>query len=529
MTAIPKCENNECTNDCAKSVTTGKYTRFCSTKCKCTVNSRKGQEKREKTCIERYGAKSILMVADVREQIKSTLLERYGVTHPMHSDTIKKKLDQTKEERYGDSKYNNREKFTATMAEWDDEKRIEIDTKRKTTVLERYGVEYTTQSEQMKSRSKETNLQRYGVENASQSPEIIEKIKRSHIEKYGAYYQQQHISSDSLTKLSDINYLRENASRSLKEIAIELGVTYYTVGYWYEKLNVVRTFDNYNKSLAESEINEFIKSHGYTTITNCRDILKRKEIDIYIPELKLGIEYNGLYWHCESNISDKHYHSNKMRECNEFGITLMQITDYEFINTKEKVLSRISSKLGVNNKIYARNTTVKTLSANECSDFLDENHIQGSVNSSIKLGLYHEDILVAVMTFGKSRYNSKYEYELLRYSNLLNTNVIGGASKLFKYFITTYNPTSIISYCDLRWNTGNMYEKIGFKYTHTTEPNYWYTYQYCTLESRVKYQKHKLSKLLPIFDPELSEWENMVNNKYDRIWDCGNSVWEWTK
>jgi len=526
---IPKCENTDCINECAKSVTTGKYTRFCSAKCKCTMNSKKGKEKREQTFLKKYGAKSNLSVPEVREKMKTTMLEKYGVDHPMHIDASKQKMYQTKEDRYGDGNFNNREKFKNTMSEWDSEKIEDINRKRKETVLEKYGVEYITQSESMKSKSKETILERYGVDNVSKSPIIIEKIRKTHLTNYGSHFQQKHISSETLDKLSDKEYLINNANRSLKDIAIELGVTYYTVSYWYNKLNIERTFSEYNKSLAEIEINNWIHDKGFETLSNVRNILDRKEIDIYVPQLKLAIEYNGLYWHCESNISNHYYHLNKLNECNENGIDLIQITDYEFINKREIVLSRLSSKLGINNKIYARNTIIKYVSHDECVDFLERNHIQGSVNSSVRLGLYQDNTLVAVMTFGKSRYNKKYDYELLRYANILNHNVIGGASKLFKYFLNKMNPSSVISYCDLRWNTGNLYEKLGFQHTHNSDPNYWYTYQHITLESRVKYQKHKLDKILSKFDPLLSEWENMLNNGYDRFWDCGNSVYVWSK
>jgi hypothetical protein len=139
----------------------------------------------------------------------------------------------------------------------------------------------------------------------------------------------------------------------------------------------------------------------------------------------------------------------------------------------------------------------------------------------------HKNVLVAVMTFGKSRYNPGYQYELLRFSNSLGVSVIGAASKLFKHFVEKYQPHSVVSYSDLRWNTGNMYAQLGFAHVRNTAPNYWYTRQHLTFESRVKYQKHKLEKLLSSYNSSETEWENMVRNGYDRYWDCGNSVWGW--
>jgi hypothetical protein len=133
------------------------------------------------------------------------------------------------------------------------------------------------------------------------------------------------------------------------------------------------------------------------------------------------------------------------------------------------------------------------------------------------------------MTFGKSRYNKKYQYELIRFCNKINTLVTGGASKIFKYFIRNYNPESLISYADLRYSKGALYEKLGFTKLKSSTPNYFYFHKNNTLKlmSRVQFQKHKLKDKLDIYDPELTEYQNMLNNGYDRIWDCGNGVYEY--
>ena len=131
------------------------------------------------------------------------------------------------------------------------------------------------------------------------------------------------------------------------------------------------------------------------------------------------------------------------------------------------------------------------------------------------------------MSFGKARYNKNYQFELLRYCCLLNTCVIGGASRIFKNFIKNHSPESIISYCHRHLFSGKIYKTIGMQFSHYTKPAYWYTHDYDSLHSRVKFQKHKLEKILPNFDANMTEVDNMKNNGYDRIWDCGNSVWSW--
>ena len=139
------------------------------------------------------------------------------------------------------------------------------------------------------------------------------------------------------------------------------------------------------------------------------------------------------------------------------------------------------------------------------------------------------------MTFGKLRMslgNSDIDgyWELYRFCSKTNTSVVGGASKLLNYFIKTYNPKKIISYADRRWSAGNLYEKIGFKKVSDTPPNYWYFGRGNSYKRhhRFGFAKHTLSKKLEIFDPNLSEWENMKANGWDRIWDCGSIKYELT-
>ena len=160
--------------------------------------------------------------------------------------------------------------------------------------------------------------------------------------------------------------------------------------------------------------------------------------------------------------------------------------------------------------------------------YFNDNHLQGNAGASIYIGLIYNDAVVAAMSFGKSRYNS-YQYELIRFCNLQGCSVVGGASKLFKYSVNHLNADNIVSFCDLRWGTGNVYNVCGFKHLRDNGPSYIYTCNYRTLENRVKYQKHKLENVLSVFDKNLSEWENMKNNKYDRYWDSGSSVYLWTR
>ena len=286
-----------------------------------------------------------------------------------------------------------------------------------------------------------------------------------------------------------------------------------------------------NMSLAEKEIEDYVKSFGVKTETKIRGVLSNnKEIDILMPELNIGIEYNGLKWHSDE-FKDKNYHLNKTEECKKLGIRLVHIFEDEWINKKEIIKSIIRNIIGkTENKIYARKCIIQNVNDNEKKEFLEKNHIQGNVNSQINLGLYHDGELVSLMCIGKPRINLgrktslEDEYELLRFCNKLNTNIVGGASKLFKYFITNYSPTLITSYCDYRWSIGNMYEALGFTLSHHSQPNYYYIIGN-NRKNRFKYRKSELIK--EGFDPEKSEKEIMEERGIHRIYDCGSLVYIW--
>jgi hypothetical protein len=282
----------------------------------------------------------------------------------------------------------------------------------------------------------------------------------------------------------------------------------------------------YKVSYKEKDINEFIQLLNINTISNSRSIISPLELDIYIPEKKLAIEFDGLYWHSELN-KEKDYHLNKTELCEKQGIQLIHIFEDEWENKQEIVKSRLKNLLGIYDKtIYARNCEVKIVDKNISKQFQNENHIQGNVRSLINIGLYYNNELISLMTFGKSRFNKKYKYELLRFCNKLGYHIPGSASKLLKYFERNYKPKSLISYADRRWSRGNVYEKLGFKMIGKSKPNYWYLSPInLSRESRIQYQKHKLKNILEKFDETLSESENMKLNGYNRIYDCGNLVY----
>ena len=280
-----------------------------------------------------------------------------------------------------------------------------------------------------------------------------------------------------------------------------------------------------SKSYQEDNLYIFVKSLINKEVIANKRILDGKEIDVYIEDLQLGFEYNGLYWHSEARKMDKNYHLNKTNLAKEKGIELVHIFEHLWMYKQEIVKDLIKKKLNITKKVFARKCTIVEVTSKEAREFIDNNHLQGYTSSKIKYGLRLNGELISIMTFGESRFSNKYDYELIRFCNKIGTSVIGGASKLLKHFEKTHKGT-LVSYCDKTIFNGSLYESLGFKKSHDSKPNYFY-FKQGTIEvhNRQKFMKHKLKDKLQIFDPTLTEYENMANNKYLRYWDCGNAVY----
>jgi len=282
------------------------------------------------------------------------------------------------------------------------------------------------------------------------------------------------------------------------------------------------------KSKAEIEIYDFLKENGIENIImGDRTILNGYELDLYLPDHNIAIEYNGIYWH---SFKDKDYHLFKTEECEKQNIHLIQIFEDEWAFKKDIVKEKLKSILKLNTfKIYARQCIIKEINSKEKEQFLKQYHIQGGDKSQIKLGLFYNNELISVMTFGKGRKalgsSAKMnQYELIRFAS--KYQVVGAGSKLLKYFKNTYNPEKIISYADRRWtfSNSNIYEKIGFKKVSKGSPNYWYVFDTIRLH-RFNFTKHVIVEKLH-GDPELTEWENMIMMGYKIVWDCGSLKYE---
>lgn len=490
-------------------------------------------ENQEKTNLERYGVRNPAQAEEFQLKMQQTNLEKYGVTHPLKNKESLDKMKQTNLEKYGVNWVSQNDEV------WE---------KQRQTNLDRYGFEYSAQNKEIQKKNIETNLERYGVEYPLQSDSIMQKVIDTNIERYGETHHFK--NKDIMNKWynshveNKINYIKNHLDLTISyETALKFPIDIsreYSKDYLIAMLNFITNnikpaieiirneFANNqflltskevgyefksNGSSYEVELCEFLDSFNINYVKNVRNIISPLELDIYIPEMKIALEFNGSYWHSDLFI-DKHYHQVKTKLCNEKNITLIHIHEYLYKNKSDIYKAIISAKLNLNNRIYARKCIVKEVPKQEEKDFLNKFHLQGFIKSNVCYGLYYNDDLLTLCSFGKSRFDESFEIELIRNCSKNNITVVGGLSRLIKYYKDKHNINNILCYSDA---------SISFnKNSELTEPNYvWFKSN--LYFSRYQTMKHKLPKLLENnFDKLLSETENMKNNGFHKIYDSGN-------
>ena len=433
----------------------GKLT--CSTKCRSLMGQKSSNDrvrKQKETLLKKYGVDNVRKIPGVEDKRKQTLMENYG------------------------SMVSPLTRLRAT------ERADEFNQKSKASLMQKYGVENSSQITGHREKCKATLIENYGVDHYTKSDEFLDMAEQRRFDRYLTF------CPTSITL--------HNISSDLVE----------------EK---------------EQQVKEFISSLGISNIVENQRILDGAEIDIFLPDYTIGFDFNGLYCRNDLRIS-RNYHKQKTTIAADHGITLIHIFEDEWEHSPEIVKSRIANLLHkTSTKIYGRQCIVKPVSPAEEREFLTSNHIQGYTKSSVKLGLYYQDQLVSLMTFSKPNLakGQKKEdgfWELLRFCNKINTNVVGGANKLFSHFISSVNPLKVLSFADSRWSTGHLYQVLGFDAVGNTGVNYWYI----NLKELKRIHRFGLRKTAED-DQSLTEYENRLKQGYLRIWDCGSTKWVWNK
>lgn len=520
------------------------------------------KEKKIQSSKSRYNCDCVFQSDEVKEKIKNTVRNRYGVDNVSQCQSIKDKIEYTCQSRYGSSSYLESEEFKRFIFDYNMDKyntpyyvsSDEFKAKRRNTCLSRYGFEYAMQNDDVQEKYRRTILDTYGVDNISKLKEIQAKKENTCLANNGVKYgilTKECIDSirKSKRKSSFENFIRNNEYDEplftleeylsndrldfLKFKCKKCGNIFESQHYdgFHDRCPICYPVTA-STSISEIEISNYIKELGFDVVNRDRNILDGKELDIYIPSKNIAFEFDGLYWHNLFNChGDKNYHLNKTELCKSKNIQLIHIFEDEWLFKKDLVKSVIENHLGVyDHTIYARSCTVKKIEDDSYMHFLDSNHLQGKVLSSINYGLYYNDELVSLMTFGSYRKvtgleSKDNEYELLRFCNKVGYHIPGAASRLLKHFIKDYNPDKLISYADRRWSQGKLYEALGFRFIKSTVPNYWYIIGN-KREHRFNWRKDQLSNKLKIYKDDLSEVENMKLNGYHQIFDCGSLLYE---
>ena len=486
------------------------YSQYCSVKC--MSNSDDVRQKTKDTCQKRFGTDYPLLNKEIIDKRTKTFLKNFGETHPFKNKEFHETVKATFQE-----KFNSPSPFGSKK----------VQEKTNQTNLKKRGVKWTLQDKSVRSQIESTNLKKYGSISPFGSDEIQEKKQ----------------------KIININFFQflnssERIGKEYKLITTEdeyIGVKKQSIKFQHKKCKLIFTCSvnngrlprcpkcyPKNMSSSEIEVQQFVLEYFKQDIQfNNRTVISPLELDIYIPELKLAIEFNGIYWHSEKVGKDKNYHLNKTKLCNEKDIQLVHIFEDEWIDKKEIIKSILLNKFNQNSKkIFARKCEIGEISNTEAKDFMFENHIQGFVNGT-HYALAYEDKLVSVMTVGKSRFDKNVDIEVYRFCSKLNHQVLGGLSRLTKHVERTLKPASIVTYADLRFGVGKGYLAAGYTFDSITNPGYFYVKSGSRF-SRQKFQKHKLKKILNTFDESLTESQNMFENGYTRIWDCGNVIFKKT-
>ena len=397
-----------------------------------------------------------------------------------------------------------------------------------------YGVNRPIQNKKIREKLEQTNFKKYGYTCAAKNKKVKEKIIKTQVEIYGDICTK---TDKYKEKIKEINFLKlkekydfvniKSLDNGFYEIECDKNHTYKIstsnlynrLKYDVELCTICNPLDN-RHSNKELQLLNFIKDiYSGEIITSDRKILNGKELDIYLPEIKLAFEFNGLYWHSELN-KEKNYHLNKTKECKKQNINLFHIYEDEWIYKQEIVKSMIRNKLHKTlNKIYARKTIIKNVSKQEADNFYEKNHIQGKTSYSINVGLYYNDILVSLMSFK----NNKTHYELVRFANQLNISIIGGASKLLKYFIKKYTPSKIVSFSNNNYSYGDLYKTLNFEIEKILLPDYSYIVDN-KRKHKFSFRKNKLQKMGFNIENK-TEHEICLEHKIYRIYDSGKIKW----
>jgi very-short-patch-repair endonuclease len=513
---IPSCK---CGNNLSWNQDSRKYRIYCSKSCSAKFSV---IEKKKKN-LSQLGVEWHSQTSDWKNKVEKTSMEKYNKKHYSQTESFRQSVINANRKKYGvDYPSQSKEISEKTKNIWIEKYQTThpflnqaVKEKIKKTNIQRYGTEYPSQNKRIKEKTKETNRKKYGVENPSQVHEFL--LKRTNSFKKNYY------NSETLDRLNDPLWLQtqQENKKSITEISEDLGVSNSNLGKYYKKYNI--EIVHHSETYQEKILKSFLNDHSINAVFRNRNIISPYEIDCFITDANLAIEINGVYWHSEKFNKDKFYHLNKTELCSSKNIELWHFWDFEFQEKQQLIFNKILAKLGMSKKIGARTLELRYVNNKDKKLFFKKNHLQNDTGSSINIGLYSSDQLLMCCSFLKSQYNKKYHWKLVRLASEQTYTIRGGAGKIINYFIKNHMSDNeiLISCCNRRFSSGDLYKKLNFELISREKPSYCYVHGNKIFNTKAAWQKN----LLKIHNPNLSKYENMKNNNFYRLWDCGQDTW----
>lgn len=448
------------------------------------------KEKRKNTNLEKFGVENCYQSEEIKAKIKNNCLKQYGVEYHTQRKDIKRKIDESTinsqgakrilQTSKGQEHFKNvcKEKYGVENPYQSKEKKKKI----KQTCLEKYGNEIPCRTETIKNKMKKNSLHNWGKEYPSQSQEIKDKIINTNMEKYGVPW------SCMREECKMAQGGGSNINNHFADLLAKYNITF--------------------KREFSLEYFSFDFKIGNILI----------EIDpSYTHNSTIGPYFNKHY----TKPKDKNYHLNKSMLAEKYGFRCIHIFDWDDIN---KIINLLLPK----EIIYARKCEIKEVSKQETNKFLNSYHLQNTCNGQkYCYGLYYNDKLIELMTFGKPRYNKNYEWELLRLTSHKDYKIVGGTERLFKHFLRYVNPSNIISYCDNAKFLGDVYKRLGMTLASITKPNKIWSKGKIKITDNLLRQQGFDRLFGTSYGKGTSNRELIINEGFVEVYDCGQKVFEW--
>lgn len=487
LDCIPCCNNTSCHNEVKWDKNNRQYRTFCSVKC---------------------AANDVVL----QNKKKDTLIKKYGVDNPSKSDIIKERKKETNLARFGVDHFSKTDEFNNKI---------------KATSQVKYGVAHPLKSKEVRNKISATIKEKYGVDSIFQAETVKQKIKNYYNDNHSCdNVSQRHIPTHILKILNDKHLLKNTfQTNTVYEMSKILNVDQTTI---HKRLHEFGLWDiiDYSKSNLEKEMAIFLNTLNIKYLSQDRLEINPFELDFYLPEQKIAIEMNGIYWHSDK-FAHKMYHYNKWKLCKDKGIHLITIFSDKWENDQNNMKYFLKSILGLKEKgVGGRKCYVAPIAGKLAKQFLNKYHLQGYVNGTHFGAFDVNDNLIGMMTFGKSR---NQIFELKRFVTDHKSHP-GLFSKIFKYAKAVIKFDRVVSFSDNNWFTGGMYKMNGFKQITVTKPSHRYFYQN-KLHHCSNFTKTAIKRKFPDMSQQIhdgkTEFKLMDELAIPRIWDCGKIKWEW--